>query len=272
MSHKKYEVVCFPSRKDPVRGWILEDGILMAKSRYGQAYKICKEKNCDYVIKLLKQSHRVINREICFQEFCAHYGLCKPVEDWWFCSVAEGEKPRGGIIITSLLHESLGDAAIRLNDDSDSDSSSDSDDEDGRRNMQKLLKKTLKLIFDLHQIKVIHGDAHPHNIMFDKKGRPFFIDMGRSQRFPQLKISILNDILEDYKGTMHGSMYTWTDLFRCALNDFNKDMKTLVKEGMTPQDAEQQIVKKIIAMPYQNELSGWSIPAFCKKAKKEGRY
>jgi len=100
-----------------------------------------------------------IQNEVRMQNRAAEYELCKPVVDSWVC-----KDGHAGVIITTLLEDTVG-RTIRG---------------ETERRAWETIQKLVRLLHQLHQLKIYHGDSHLDNFMTDIDGNLFFIDMGKS--------------------------------------------------------------------------------------------
>nr|QBK85667.1 MAG: protein kinase [Marseillevirus LCMAC101] len=193
------KTVCIPTQKIKVKRWIIKGGVIGGGS-YGVVSQVCRKENCDYAMKVISDSHEVIKREVCFQKICASRGLCKPVDDWWLCDNEEK-----GVIITPMLHITIFDKRRPIGNDPITGERIYTTPIAGKKDWE-LIKKAIKLIFRLHEIGIRHGDAKEDNIMLDKDGKPFFIDMGCSGFYQNKDIDINKEFLR-MKGFYISAIY-----------------------------------------------------------------
>lgn len=273
--------IFIPTEKHPIKGWNIKDSIQIGKSsRYGDVMKVCKNENCNYVIKIISgegSSHEKIKNEVRLQEICAEHNLCKPVEDWWLVegirrldfdkifpdnktklsnlplfhgkSVFDTKKsfdfgknifPKsGGVIITPILKETLGQRIEKIN----------SNPENGGKSLErkKYIKQAWKLLSELHQLNIIHGDSHYDNFMFDRNDNLFLIDMGKGMILNEDDPSYYQGIIEDYE-KVYINISEEEEYFSIVLEIIKDKIRNYKKQRYTDQEAEKKVMKEILNM------------------------
>jgi serine/threonine protein kinase len=246
----KKTILYYPTKKDPIYGWLLEDEVMLASGFSGDVFKVCKEQKCDYVMKVIKPSKipLYIKREICMQKICSEHNLCKPVVDFWLLQGG------GGVIVTQVLEETLNTKLMKIEDIKGG--------KKRKRLKWEIIKQAIDLILRLHQIGIIHRDAHVNNIMFDDKGRIFFIDTGISYfmnetQYYQYKWGglenqslLLPNLLEDYSRLI----YFFGNPISVMLNNLDYlievEINKYVEEGIDLLEAEKKTINKILKLKY----------------------
>lgn len=257
---EKRTIIVLPTKKDPVFGWhVKSKEPIGEKSRYANVFQVCKENDCDYVIKIIYgSSHKKIKKEVRLQKKCAKHGICKPVEDWWLINRKSNESSNmfsiilsnftaRGVIITPILDKTLKSTL-----------------EEGGEISRIWLKKAWRLLLKLHQINIIHNDSHYNNIMFDKKGNLFMIDMGMAiEVSPEIDpVFYYHKIMEDYYETVPSGLRKYWDI---VLNILKENLvKYMEEEKLTVQEAEKRAVEELTDME-DSELN-----ALVQANKKQG--
>ena len=266
---KRRIITVYPTKKHPIRGWLAEDEVKIGSGHYGNVFKVCRKKNCDFIIKVIhKSTHENIKKEICMQKTCAKHGLCKPVEDWW---LLQGE---GGVIITPVLNETLFDrilnVEVKVLDDYfhlDGVIPEGTDpllhkelDEVIFKDQFELIKLGWEMILKLHQLGIVHGDATADNIMLDENDRLYFIDMafgiimGKEYTETSRKDNNISFFVADLMGDYHLMSDTLTDVNNTydVLYIIGTKMKDLVRNGKSYKDAEKEVIEKLLATRYED--------------------
>ena len=255
MNSGNHIILYYPTKKYHVRGWILEGDEIIGQGNASSVFKVCRDMNCDYVMKIInKNQHAHIKREICFQNICSTYKLCKPVEDWWL------SEDKGGVIIMPILEETLSDRLKKVEKIKDLH----------KKNKEKwnLVKKAIRLILRMHKLGISHNDSHVENMMFDKHGRLFFIDMGVTDfLFNHPSRDPVTPFMIDYNQLFYYRNRTINFMFR----GFVSFIKTIIKENIedgetTILEAEENIVKNLINLNYR-DLNTLIKPFSFKKIK-----
>jgi tRNA A-37 threonylcarbamoyl transferase component Bud32 len=168
-NRKNKIVIVFPTKKHSVNGWLAETEMFIGQGGYGAVFKVCKDKNCNYAMKVIRNYNiDEVKREICIQNICAEYNLCKPVIDWWLVQ-------NGGVIISPVMEETIYQKLNRINNTLYLKSQTY-----GEKKIATIIKNVWKLVFKLHELGIYHGDCHQGNIMTDGNDNMYFIDMGSS--------------------------------------------------------------------------------------------
>jgi serine/threonine protein kinase len=235
----------YPTKKDPIYGWILADEAIIGKGFSSEVFKVCRRNNCDYVIKIIKKSKIPlhINREICMQNICADHNLSKHVEDWW---ILEGG---GGVIITQFLKETLSFKFAKIK--------KMKGEKEKRKLRWNLIKRFIKLVSNLHNIGIIHGDARLDNIMFDYNDKIFFIDMGISffmvEEEYYCKKTLLNNVVKDYGKLFHMQLYNPAKFMIDGLEEYmEREITKYIETGDDLLKAEKKVVNNILKLNYYN--------------------
>ena len=220
----------------PVRGWIIKDSKRLGKGYASNVFQVCKDENCDYVIKIIhSRKTSCTKREICFQKICAEYGICKPVKDSWLF------QDKGGVIIMPILKETLKYRLMKKK---------------GNNNKWNMVKRALKLLLKLHiNLGIIHEDPHIENIMFDDTENIFFIDMGNAfSMVEEINIPyILKSIINDYKKLFYHRNTVINHMLKNVADFIALDMKKHIDRGDDILKAEKKTVSFILNKNY-NEL------------------
>ena len=139
----------------------------------------------------------------------------------------------GGVIITPILKETFGRRIERESDP---------------KKRIRLIKKAWEIISKLHQIGIIHNDAHYDNLMFDGKGNLYFIDMGKAIRLEkENKYIEYRRIIRDYSSVIH-NIEGVEEYFSVVLKIIKKEMWKEIDEGTSVRKAEKKVVGKILKM------------------------
>lgn len=247
---EKKTTIAFPTKKDPVFGWYVKSGTAIGEdSKFGDVFQVCKEKDCDYVIKIiLGTSHKKIKKEVKLQKKCEKNGICKPVEDWWLFKgkrsvhlenlflLEDSVFPQsGGVIITPILDETFGRKVEKEKDE---------------KKRREYLKDSWRVLLKLHQINIIHNDAHYNNLMFDKKGNLFMIDMGKAVEVSPKKQPLVyyEGIMKDYESVPHNipSLKKYYDVVLDILKE--RMLSYVSQESLSIQETEKRSVEEILDM------------------------
>lgn len=232
---KEIYLPCKSIGDKPINGWTVKKQIVAGS--INKVMQVCRKNQCGYVMKVISDDdHNDIKREICFQNICAEYGLCKPVKDWWLCPAQETGYEIGGVIITPILKMTLRERRKSL--------------ENGEKDW-KLLKQALRLILQLHHLGISHGDAHSNNFMVDKDDKVFLIDMGLSELtnqsdprdYEMFGKSCCNDLSDPYSLQIMGISY-----------DVNE--RALISEESVI-NIETEIVENVLKKSYSDILKEW---------------
>jgi len=152
-----------PGVKTAVKGWTLKDEDVIGGGDYGYVYRVCLQGDCNYALKI----GQIRLSEIEYNEKCAKHGVCKPVIDAWKCPLDEHHFQPDIVFITALLHENLGTRLARATSEQE---------------LWEIITRVMKVLLKCHHdVKLAHGDIKPDNIMLDKNGKIFLIDLGKSR-------------------------------------------------------------------------------------------
>lgn len=173
--------------KQKKHDFIIQNLKEISAGQNGHIYeKICKENDCEYVVKIIVEKQGYTNKkdienEIIMQNKCSEEKLCIKVEYNSFGKNC-------GIIIMKRLEKTLLTAITEMKNDIDK---------------KKIIELAINMITDLHKnARIIHNDCHLENYMIDKDNNLFFIDMGISEDIPECKedcFDIFDNITTDYE-------------------------------------------------------------------------
>jgi tRNA A-37 threonylcarbamoyl transferase component Bud32 len=179
-------VIEFPTKKYAFNGWVVEDEVLLGEGSFGDVFKVCKENNCNFAMKVIYDSfHEDVKREICIQKICAKYNLCKPVIDSWLIQ-------NGGVIISPVMKYTLSQKIDEILESFNSNNKLNN----SKNKVVDIIKNVWRMILKLHKLGIYHGDALIDNIMIDDNDDIFFIDMGESGFSKEVKNN--KDLLDLY--------------------------------------------------------------------------
>jgi tRNA A-37 threonylcarbamoyl transferase component Bud32 len=241
MMHRRREIICHPARKDSSKEklWDVKTEVQLGKGKYSTILQACKNKDCDYVMKLVKyEFHERIENEVKMQKKCAKHGLCPPVIDWWLCPKSEDY---GGVIISPLLDENLKDylmeaTCVNANND--------------KKRVWVTLKKSLVILVNLHKLKMIHGNVKLTHFMIDKKGSLFLVDMRYGRVFKKGEEKL---IYNDYNSITRLEQNNHIDFD--ILRGIDHRIEDLVyEEGLDVLEAEEKVINNILRMSYKDTL------------------
>ena len=286
---KREIITVYPTKKHPIRGWLAEDEVKLGNGFFGNVFKVCKDKNCDFIMKVIHKSpHKDIKNEIKIQKICSKYKLCKPITDWW---LLQGE---GGIIIMPVLKETLQQRLINikikifnlfsvpLKPPKSGDADFDHEDKARkqandlyRKKQFELTKQGWELILKLHQHGITHNDAHTSNLMFDEKDNLYFIDMAFSYimggDYSNEKVN--NEKVNNEKvnnNLSSSSLFNNSKVINAMtlLNDYGRvgsslinwykvkkelslEIESLVTNGKSYKEAEKQVIENLLTKAYE---------------------
>jgi serine/threonine protein kinase len=245
MVKKKNKItIIYPTKKHKINGWLAETEISIGRGLYGNVFKVCKEKNCDFVMKVIyNYDINSVRREICIQGICSKYNLCKPVADSWLIQ-------NGGVIISSVMEQTLLGKLTEVNTDNFKTVNY------RIKKLVELFKNSWILIFKLHKLGIYHGDCHTSNIMLDENDNLYFIDMGKSGFFLELsgkkttetyKNNMMNKNIADYSNSV--DFYTETDPTHISNILFDK-IQIHLDKGENYYEAEKKTINEMLNMDY----------------------
>ena len=241
-------VSIFPCEPDGPNRWTLgREEPIGERSLAGKVYQLCLNSKCRYAMKVIENRktfvRKEIQNEVRMQNRAAEYELCKPVVDSWVC-----KDGHAGVIITTLLEDTVG-RTIRG---------------ETERRAWETIQKLVRLLHQLHQLKIYHGDSHLDNFMTDIDGNLFFIDMGKSgelKKYPPNEQ--INLITKDYLylADSIGLRYEYTKkevfakaseyLTQTTLSDISLNFKFTGEVAKS----EENAVEAILAMSYDDLMS-----------------
>lgn len=160
------KTICVPVKRLVKGGdvsWEILDPKPLYDGHFSTVYKGCYKGDCNHILKLAVDN---VKKEVKFQKKCAENGLCVDVDDWWDCSSGDG-----GVIITRMLDKTIKTYLIEISQDE----------------QIQVVKNVLEMIQKLHTLGIKHGDLHLDNVMVDKDGKLYFIDMGHSMNIKKTR-------------------------------------------------------------------------------------
>jgi serine/threonine protein kinase len=171
------KTICVPVKRLVKGGdvsWEILDPKPLYDGDFSTVYKGCYKGKCDHILKFAVDN---VKEEVEFQKKCAENGLCIDVDDWWDCSSGDG-----GVIITRMLDKTIKTHLVEISQDE----------------QIQVVKNILEMIQKLHGLDIKHGDLHLGNIMTDKNGKLYFIDMGHSMNIKKTT-SYSQSAMSDYE-------------------------------------------------------------------------
>jgi tRNA A-37 threonylcarbamoyl transferase component Bud32 len=239
--HRRREIICHPGRKDisKPRLWDIKNDIQLGKGHYSNILQVCKKKDCEYVIKLVKyEFHENIENEVKMQKKCAKHEICPPVVDWWLCPKSEDY---GGVIISPILEQNLKDYVM--------ESTCSNINNDNKR-IWAMLKKSLVLLVNLHKLNLIHGNVKLNHFMINSKGKMFLIDMRYGRTFKKGEEKL---IYNDYKSLAISEKKIHINFDVLSGLDYKID-DLVFEGGLEVMEAEEKVVSSILKMSYKEVL------------------
>jgi tRNA A-37 threonylcarbamoyl transferase component Bud32 len=256
------EIPCIPTKEVAVKGWKLKSDLEIGeKSAVGKVYHVCKAKDCDYAMKIMRGKTAVkrTKQEVINQNKCAKRGYCFRVIDHWTC---EDKGEDIGIIITRFLKDTLFQRLKQIPDGPES---------------WQYIKDAILLLRNFHKSGMYHGDAHPNNFMFARDGKFVFIDVEKAGKLSKTNsqdryYKILNDYgtfkteLEGKYLPRESSFYSKVidsiyELFVSIKNDWVYSKNKSEKDNISSlDDIEMMNVDFFLDLSYENLMSSSQDP------------